>query len=547
MSILQYFTARRGGPLPNPNGPLSTKIPPAAISSANAEVRSVLTGEEDSSASTSSDRSRKGKKPHVYSPKTRAEIGRLASNIGATSAAKRVSRKLGFPVNESTARRFKKLYLQERKVKRLREEEDLTVAELPLKKRGRPLVLGKKLDEHVQEYILMLREQGCIITTEIVIATAKGLAKAIDRTRLEKYGGPATLGVPWAKSLLRRMNFTKRRASTKSTDPSQNIEEVKEEFLLDLIQVVELSEVPPDLIFNWDQTAISLVPSSQWTLDKKGKKRVAIAGHSDKRQITAVMCAALTGEVLPIQLVYEGKTNRCHPAYDFPANWVISHSPNHWSNEQTMIEYITGVIVPFVEQKRDDLELDKDHAAVAIFDHFKGQLTEKVTQLLEENNIHSVLIPAAYTGDLQPMDISVNKALKSFMRKKFSEWYAEQVTELYCNGEDDPVDLSSALMKCLGARWIEQAIEYLADNPHFIVSGFRHAGIYAALEILDNDVDELPDYDNTSAESDCDLYDENQLSQNECTSDSTAKHHLVKKVPVRVEDIFTPTEDEYSD
>ena len=258
----------------------------------------------------------------------------------------------------------------------------MTVAELASKKQGRPLLLGKKLDDHVQGYILMLREQGCVVTTEIVIAAAKGLAKVIDRTRLEKYGGPATLSVSWAKSLLKRMNFTKRQASTKSTDPSRNIEDVKEEFLGELIQAVELNEVPLDLIFNWDQTAISLVPSSQWILDKKGAKRVAIAGHNDKRQITAVMCAAVTGGVLPVQLVYEGKTKRCHPPYDFPGNWVISHSPNHWSNEETMIEYITDVIVPYVEQKRDDLQLNNDHAAVAIFDHFKGQLTEKVTQLL---------------------------------------------------------------------------------------------------------------------------------------------------------------------
>ena len=177
-----------------------------------------------------------------------------------------------------------------------------------------------------------------------------------------------------AKSLLKRMNFTKRQASTKSTNPSRIIEEVKEEFLGDLIQAVELNEVPPDLIFNWDQTAISLVPSLQWTLDKKGNKRVAIAGHSDKKQITAVTCASLTGEVLLTQLVYEGKTRRCHPPYDFPGNWVISHSPNHWSTEETMIKYITNVVVAFVEQKRDDVELNHDHTAVAIFDHFKGQL-----------------------------------------------------------------------------------------------------------------------------------------------------------------------------
>ena len=79
-----------------------------------------------------------------------------------------------------------------------------------------------------------------------------------------------------------------------------------------------------------------------------------------------------------------------------------------------MTEYITDVIVPYVEQKRDNLELNNNHTAVAIFDHFKCQITEKVTQLLEENNIPSVLLHAAYTGDFQLMDISVNKAIKSF-------------------------------------------------------------------------------------------------------------------------------------
>jgi len=61
---------------------------------------------------------------------------------------------------------------------------------------------------------------------------------------------------------------------------------------------VELNDVPPEFIFNWDQTGILLVPSSE------DKKRISIVGHGDKRQITAIMCGALTGEVLPIRIVY---------------------------------------------------------------------------------------------------------------------------------------------------------------------------------------------------------------------------------------------------
>ena len=179
------------------------------------------------------------------------------------------------------------------------------------------------------------------------------------------------------------------------------------------METVEFYDIPPELIFNWDQTGINLVPTALWTMDRRGKKRIEIAGYQDKRQITAITCGSLVGKLLPFQLVYAGKTDRCHPAYKFPSDWQITHTENHWSNEKTMLQYITGVIVAFVDRKCEDLSLANDHPALAIFDHFIGQLTDNITQELEANNIHSVLIPAAHTGELQPMDISVNKVVKS--------------------------------------------------------------------------------------------------------------------------------------
>ena len=57
---------------------------------------------------------------------------------------------------------IQKAYIAERSAKRLREE-DLSVNELQPKKSGRSLLLGKNLDNAVQEYILKLRECGCPI------------------------------------------------------------------------------------------------------------------------------------------------------------------------------------------------------------------------------------------------------------------------------------------------------------------------------------------------------------------------------------------------
>ena len=81
---------------------------------------------------------------------------------------------------------------------------------------------------------------------------------------------------------------------------------------------------------------------------------------------------SLVGELLPLQPIYGGKTKRCHPAYKFPGDWLVSHSHDHWANENTMLEYRQEVIVPFVESKREALGLNYDQPALAIFDHFKG-------------------------------------------------------------------------------------------------------------------------------------------------------------------------------
>ena len=96
---------------------------------------------------------------------------------------------------------------------------------------------------------------GVLLTTIVVADAARGLAVVTEPSWLSERGGPATLSFPWAKSLLKCMKFTKRRVSTKCGNPSENIEDVRREFLEDIIEAIERGEIP-DLISNWDQTGI---------------------------------------------------------------------------------------------------------------------------------------------------------------------------------------------------------------------------------------------------------------------------------------------------
>ena len=59
--------------------------------------------------------------------------------------------------------------------------------------------------------------------------------------------------------------------------------------------------------------------------------------------------------------------------------YLINSHQIDWSNEDTMIQYIEDVIAPFAWKKRDELQVGPDQAALAIFNHFNGQLAEKNT------------------------------------------------------------------------------------------------------------------------------------------------------------------------
>ena len=96
-----------------------------------------------------------------------------------------------------------------------------------------------------------------------------------------------------------------------------------------------------------------------------------------------------------------------------------------------------------------------------------------MTDLLSLYNIHTCLLPPNTTDRLQPLDVSVNKPAKQFLRQKFDEWYSQQVIN-QLNGKSDeeiedfelpPIDLSMARMKEVSAEWFVQMAEYIAENP----------------------------------------------------------------------------------
>ena len=404
--------------LPDPNGALSVKIPCSAITSANACVGKLLNATANS-LGDGDKRNANLRGPYtILTPAQKFEIGKRAAEVGSTAAMRYYAKNYpALELKETSVRRFKNNYQTQLKTSAKEVSDDSTVQELVSKKRGRPLLVGEELDEQVREYVRELRKSGVIINAHVVIAVGMGLVLNKDANLLAENGGHISLTKHWARYLLSRMGFVKRRGNTKSKVSVEHFDELKELFLLEFNNTVEMDEVPTELVINWDQTGLDYVPVSAWTMEQEGAKRVEMIGKDDKRQLTAVFACSMSGDFLPIQMVYQGKTIKCLPKFQFPDSWDVTYTSNHWCNEHTMHQYINKIILPYICNKRKQLKLPPDQCAVLIFDNFKGQCTSELLTLLDDSDVNVILIPPNCTDRLQPLDLSVNKAAKEFLRR----------------------------------------------------------------------------------------------------------------------------------
>ena len=172
MSIRKYFKpVKKDVSLPNPHGPLSSKVPPGAIEAANDRVSETVKPSGSGSGNTSNT----ARGPYTkLTPAQRLMIGKRASEHGTTATMKYFSKR--YPgkfssLKETTVRRLKNIYRAELRVSDSKAQ-DLT--ELPLQKTGRPLMLGEELDKQVREYVHDLRAMGVTINTAVVLASAEG-------------------------------------------------------------------------------------------------------------------------------------------------------------------------------------------------------------------------------------------------------------------------------------------------------------------------------------------------------------------------------------
>ena len=174
-------------------------------------------------------------------PENKAKIAKNAAENGVSASLKLCKRGNAFLyLKESTVCGWVKVY-----------EDGLPSGgsvSAARKAKGRPLLLGKNLEGQAKSFLKDLRSSGGVINTAIMLAAVKGIVLATDANLLAENGGNINLKRDWAKRLLQRMGFVKRRASTKYKVTPAQFSVLKAQLLANIHTVISFEDIPVELI-----------------------------------------------------------------------------------------------------------------------------------------------------------------------------------------------------------------------------------------------------------------------------------------------------------
>ena len=153
---------------------------------------------------------KKGKMRREYAKHSCKEKLAIAKRAAEHGVAKTIWQFKDKESKEGSVRDWKKAYLKELRSKVISSipGKEVTVRSLPGKQKGTPPLLGVKLDRYLQE---IMRNRGTPVGTSIIQGVARRILLKNSKSMVEDFGGSIRLNREWARSVLRRMRFTKQK------------------------------------------------------------------------------------------------------------------------------------------------------------------------------------------------------------------------------------------------------------------------------------------------------------------------------------------------
>lgn len=347
--------------------------------------------------------------------------------------------------------------------------------------RGRPpaplFAEHRELEQLIKDTLMTMRSKGATVNIMVIrlIMRAMLADKAPNLAQHTKFSS-SFIG-EWARNTLGLAWRHRTTAASKLPDDwrAQGVLMAKR-----IACAMQLYKVHPSLVINMDQTGVHLAPADSRTYEVKGAKQVSVICAEDKRQITACVASSLDGDLLPLQLIFQGKTDACHPSTNDAARKAqvhLTHSENHWSNQATMQQWIDEVLVPYRDRRIVEHNLPAESHIVLVLDVWTVHKSEEFRKFIRTHHprVHLVYVPPSCTSKLQVADVILQRPFKHALRQEFNMWAAEILREQIRQGDLLGLNpyLKMSVIKPLTLQWCVTAWNKMHGGREYIKMGWH--------------------------------------------------------------------------
>lgn len=343
--------------------------------------------------------------------------------------------------------------------------------------RARVLLPHPEIETEIKRILTIMRERGAVVNILIIRLVMRAVIEKMHPPLLQELKLCSGFISSWARD---QLNMTWRVRTGAASKLPVHWRELGVAAAKRIAWNMVVHDVPACLVINMDQTGVHLAPVDNRTYDEQGSKHVKVIGGDDKRQITACIASSLAGDLLPLQLIFQGKTILCHPPITDAAKQArvhITHSHNHWSSLQTMKEYIKEVIVPYAERTVPANEDGRPHNIVLVLDVWSVHKGTEFRAFLrtEHPNIRLVFVPANCTSQLQVADVILQRPFKHGLRSRFNIWAADIIREQIEKNDVTGLApyLKMASIKPLVLQWCIDSWSKMKHGRDFIKMGWH--------------------------------------------------------------------------
>ncbi|KAF8888501.1 hypothetical protein CPB85DRAFT_1231780 [Mucidula mucida] len=168
------------------------------------------------------------------------------------------------------------------------------------------------------------------------------------------------------KYLRNVLGWSEHQATKAAKKVPNNVDEVLTNAFLREAYIIRDHAMLAELCVNTDQTQITYQQGSKTTWHECGAKQVPTAGHDEKRAFTLVPSISASGDVLPMQAIFLGKSTGSCPTKSSPLyaesqklglRLLPFRTTTYWLTHGTMHDLVDKIIAPYFDGQKAKLGL----------------------------------------------------------------------------------------------------------------------------------------------------------------------------------------------